>query len=658
MKTYNSMYLGLCVNNNDPEKRGRVQVYVPHIMPALEHGWTNPDEDISFSGVGDNIANSIPSNLLAKLQQILPWAEAASPVIGTSSPGNLVSNTARGAALGLATGGVSGAVAGAAIAAASSYFDQSPTTGVVAYTGSSGIGTGPHLDVRWADGRPITAEEADRYLVVGGQSPSSYGVTSKYGPRSAPVAGASTFHKGIDFGIPSGTPVTLKGGATYLENRGYLGKAGNVLEIQTPEGVMKLLHLSEVLDATSLSAQTAAAANVHQAPEGSPTVSLSGQAADPTLRAINVLENGTVDQEQLRSYLTAAISRSKLNGYNPLDGSEYGVDGSVDSWVNHFMSLAKNESSYFYQTKNLNDPGGSYGLFQISPLDGSRYGANPSGQNWSMTEVYDPVNNANTAIAIYERNVLRDGYIVNLESGKGAGGYYASTTMNRIQKEAASGTIGNYDSSAPVSRTALVANTSSAGPISINNINDMAKGLFSFPAAGSMLWVFFREGNPLYPVYFATSYSAAEWKSAYRGASPGPGYNPVSENGEPTSTGGTMNLNGVGGFRWENTTDYANGSEDKKSIMFFGEDGSNMLFADGVHQIYSRFNRRNQVDGDQHDTVLGFKETWIQGDDNKVVMGDKIVKIGNISQKAVDAVNELLALNKEIQAPLLEENPT
>ena len=32
MKEYLGMYLGLVVQNNDPEYRGRVKVYVPHIQ--------------------------------------------------------------------------------------------------------------------------------------------------------------------------------------------------------------------------------------------------------------------------------------------------------------------------------------------------------------------------------------------------------------------------------------------------------------------------------------------------------------------------------------------------------------------------------------------------------------------------------------------------
>jgi phage protein D len=114
------------------------------------------------------------------------------------------------------------------------------TRGVIARTGSTGDSTGPHLDVRWADRRPINASVADRYIRINGRPPSSFGVTSGYGPRS--LFGRS-FHAGIDFGTPTGSAITLVNGATYVRNLGYTGAGGYVVEISTPEGNLRLLHL-------------------------------------------------------------------------------------------------------------------------------------------------------------------------------------------------------------------------------------------------------------------------------------------------------------------------------------------------------------------------------------------------------------------------------
>lgn len=135
-----------------------------------------------------------------------------------------------------------GATAGKAVGGAGAPF---------ALTGSTGIGSGAHLDVRWADGRPITQADANKFISAGGKSLGGreYPMTSGYGPRRAPVAGASTFHKGIDFGTPTGTPLALKGGATFAGSMAASesGGGGIVGIIDTPMGRMKVLHLDKIL---------------------------------------------------------------------------------------------------------------------------------------------------------------------------------------------------------------------------------------------------------------------------------------------------------------------------------------------------------------------------------------------------------------------------
>lgn len=114
------------------------------------------------------------------------------------------------------------------------------STGIVARTGNTGQSTGAHLDLRWGDGRPITRADADKYFLVNGRAPSSFGVTSPYGPRS--LFGRN-FHRGIDFGTPEGSAITLKGGATFGRNLGNTGAGGYAIEVMTPEGTMRALHL-------------------------------------------------------------------------------------------------------------------------------------------------------------------------------------------------------------------------------------------------------------------------------------------------------------------------------------------------------------------------------------------------------------------------------
>ena len=114
------------------------------------------------------------------------------------------------------------------------------SSGVIARTGNTGDSTGPHLDLRWGDGRPISKADADKYFLVNGKAPSSFGVTSPYGPRN--LFGRS-FHHGIDFGTPAGSALSLRGGATLGRNLGNTGAGGYAVEVMTPEGTMRALHL-------------------------------------------------------------------------------------------------------------------------------------------------------------------------------------------------------------------------------------------------------------------------------------------------------------------------------------------------------------------------------------------------------------------------------
>ena len=76
------------------------------------------------------------------------------------------------------------------------------------YTGNTGVGTGPHLDFRVYD---VTAGDyvnpsdfVDVLQVDGNPLSSQFQMTSGYGPRRAPTAGASTFHRGLDYATPEG----------------------------------------------------------------------------------------------------------------------------------------------------------------------------------------------------------------------------------------------------------------------------------------------------------------------------------------------------------------------------------------------------------------------------------------------------------------------
>ena len=86
MNEYNGMYLGIVIQNNDPDYRGRVKVYVPHIQANVYQSWYEEIQDKSFRFLGNNIKSEL-EKILPELKTILPWAENAMPSVGASGSG-------------------------------------------------------------------------------------------------------------------------------------------------------------------------------------------------------------------------------------------------------------------------------------------------------------------------------------------------------------------------------------------------------------------------------------------------------------------------------------------------------------------------------------------------------------------------------------------
>jgi hypothetical protein len=83
-------YLGVVIQNNDPEKRGRVKVFVPHISYNLYENWSKDDAD-KIDKVFTNLQDESLSKVLAELKDVLPWAEVAAPLFGGNASGRFFS---------------------------------------------------------------------------------------------------------------------------------------------------------------------------------------------------------------------------------------------------------------------------------------------------------------------------------------------------------------------------------------------------------------------------------------------------------------------------------------------------------------------------------------------------------------------------------------
>lgn len=100
----------------------------------------------------------------------------------------------------------------------------------------------------------ITFEPIPKVVERGTKIPPSYikpvaggRLTSTFGPRKRPKAGASSNHRGVDWAVPTGTPVVASCGGTVIK-AGWGSGYGYCVYIQHPDGkVTRYGHLSKVL---------------------------------------------------------------------------------------------------------------------------------------------------------------------------------------------------------------------------------------------------------------------------------------------------------------------------------------------------------------------------------------------------------------------------
>ncbi len=72
-----TIYTGIVIQNNDPDKMGRVKVYVPGITNTVYDNWNNTIENKEFSFIDGSLLA-----ILEQLKEDLPWCECAQGLMG------------------------------------------------------------------------------------------------------------------------------------------------------------------------------------------------------------------------------------------------------------------------------------------------------------------------------------------------------------------------------------------------------------------------------------------------------------------------------------------------------------------------------------------------------------------------------------------------
>jgi hypothetical protein len=739
MKSYYGNYLGVVITggDKDPEHRGRTQVFVPNIMPALYENWNEPGEDITFEVIGQGLDGSLNPQIIDRLRNTLPWAECAAPITGAAPSygtgvGGFVSETIRNVgkaaeAVGDFIGDVKDRVFGGVQDSGVDFTkDQNAWSGAfISYAAGAGDPSFPRnlkhtnyaaavrdgKSANWEAVDPRTTELKPGDIVINNRGRGNFNYSDF---QNGKTDGASS-HGDVVVSVSGGTAKVVGGNvsnkvAGYSVNARGGGGAFVVLRPKSQEIANKVAgnatnelgnwqkngwsegssSARDTLNAYWQAGQsgkpfpdTALAGQPNVSPSALPNPQpATGMQPDPTKEQeaaaaldgqqkvdlgmqsspeqmsldgslLAVGSNGKVDPNNMKAYLEQRLASSPLTqanngkGYVPADAAKYGVDGSAKSWANYLTKLAEKESGFnagqtYKETAMAPNSKGetilSSGLFQVSYESVRGYGV---GKGLSDTELqqklFDPAFNIDAAIAIHEKQVLKHGKI-EMESGKGAGGYFAKRSMEKIKTDVAAGKVDSFDASAAASspiatNQPIVQNPTPHHGVSGPNTNNQALGMFGYASEGQAVWVFFREGNPLFPVYFAASYGNKEWGNMYQNAS----------NAFGSGTPGTLKMQSMfygGGFNSSLSTNESEVGQGH-SFQLFDNNGSNLTFAKDHTQFNAMYNHVQRVMGDSHDITETNKEVRVKGNYNTFTEQDMFITIGNWTDDAIAASDEI-----------------
>lgn len=164
--------------------------------------------------------------------------------------------------------------------------------------------------------------------------------------------------------------------------------------------------------------------------------------------------------------------------------------------------------------------------------------------------------------------------------------------------------------------------------------SNKAKGAFSVPPVGSHLWVFFIEGNPMYPVYFAASHGAEEWQGVYEFTD----YPSSYENKGPSEGSSDHNvetyrnkylINQKGG-----TLEFVN-TDNKEALKLTHYSGSSIQLTSPASIYLATANEQHLILGDKFETIRGTDNFYVDGDKDIVVRGDYYRKVGSLDSSAI-----------------------
>lgn len=718
MKQFYGNYLGIVITGGekDPDHRGRVQIFVPNIMPALYEEWNKDGKDINFEVIGEGLSESLNPVIVERLKNILPWAECAVPITGASpsykgSVGGFVSEVTRNV----------GRVVDSAIQATKDVINgltqvkqgdqavaQALTRGAASAertaAGYCGAGVkniltdayGFPKDIPGANGQDWGKNfEKLGFTKVKINSPSeappgsflTYDSDDRRGqPRTLskrtgrPTGGSQYGH--VEF-VGQGSDGKPK---YYFGNDGANNPGGSVPHnftgyayIPPPEAQLRALAKAGMPNVSP-------SALPHPVPttgmEPDPTleeesaVQLDMQmtAQDATLdkEIVSGGDNGSVIADTIFNSEARIGSSGELKVYNlPKNdgGGVFEVAGINERYhpeaANKLKGLIESgrqeeakgfaKSYIMSYTNNVTKMSSNAGVEYA--LRDAAFNRGQGGANWMAKKAAGlspslKMDDNDRATILQAQQADPEGYLKRLydasvEYERDKVGLRANLNdgLQKRFKDRLNNSLSLLNGGTPVTDSSVydsqpvVKTPTQHQGISGPNTNNQALGMFGYASEGQAVWVFFREGNPLFPVYFGASFGTKEWGGIYQNASDSTG------SGTPGTEKMAFNLYG-GGFTSLATTEESPMGEGF-AFQLYDKNGSNLTFAKDHTEFNSIYNHTQRVVGDSHDITEANKEVRVRGNYNTYAEQDVVITVGNWSQEAMDASDEIQKILNE-----------
>ena len=498
MKKVSGNHLGIVINTTDPENRGRVQIFIPHISTTLYSGWNENLKDIKFKTFSSDV---FTDEIKQRLWSLLPWAEAAVPCWGGGTGAPIDEST--GLPMPIPTdqafsnqgpsgtikykSGISGdGLQGFVKERTAAFFGQFPNATITSTTGGRHTAGSLHysgraIDIRTYDQDPETIRQMVNWWgTVGGATEIGYEVNS-----ASPHLhiGFRTDGRTTAFNVGS-TPSWWGGFANSFRN-------GSLPSAPTNPGTSQPIQTASV-DPRKVPAKDGLN-NTKGEREGGvtgPSIISNSGFSQNFLNAVKDWESG----KDRSAFNSTAINDGGGGIYTIGYGTE-SRPGATITEAQASQALISDLSKRAVVVNNaLNERGITLTQSQKEALISYTFNRGPSGLN-------ELLNNSGKTWDSIGPNILN--YWGSNESAKAG-------LLNRRKKELAYANSDGSGGGSVAEDGANIFRTTNAGQNAYPSINSPRAGgpmgFYSTPAVGAKVWVFFEAENPQRPVYFANAY--------------------------------------------------------------------------------------------------------------------------------------------------------